>query len=667
MSRRVSFIIFFFCTFGLNAQIDSLKLLLKNAPHDSLKANYALIIAKQYYQNEGLLDSSLSYYEKAALYYSKNNVMIKLARALNGKALIYREKGIYKESMDNCLKALSIAENYKDTAQITNSFNNIAIVNAIQKDYDKAFEYYKKCEAIHLKTGSTSGLAATYNNLGLLFSEKNDPDRSLEYFQKALVLNEKNNDVRGIATNCENIGLHYLGYEKETGKALANFKRSIALWRGMKDVNSIAITLDYIASALIEEKEYKKALDTVKLSLILAKKAGSTYSVKQSHEKLYLIYDKMGDGGNAFIHYKEFINLRDSLKNDDKSREITQMQMTYEFDKQREVESLRQELMQKNLSDKISKQNTIIYSFIITLGIFSVFSFLIYRSYRLNKSARKKITYQNGLLAEQNKNIVDSIKYAKHIQEAILPPVDLMKKFIPDHFILYKPKDIVSGDFYWLKEKNNKVYFAVVDCTGHGVPGAFMSIVGANGLTEALNFFEDPGAADMLNFLNKHVNTTLNQREEYSTIRDGMDLSICVFDKKNQSIDFAGANNPVWIINPKRQSWPESSSFFHEMGAILQPDKQPIGNFVGEEVAAFSSIRFQSEKNDTLYFFTDGFSDQFGGEKGKKFKYKQLQKILLQINEQPMQAQCDYLDQTFENWKGSLEQVDDVCIIGVRL
>jgi serine phosphatase RsbU (regulator of sigma subunit) len=437
----------------------------------------------------------------------------------------------------------------------------------------------------------------------------------------------------------------------------------------MKDINSVAITLDYIVGALLTENRYKECLDTASLSLKLATQAGSIFSIKQAEEKLYMIYEKLNNIPKAHTHYKQFIILRDSLKNDDQLREITQMQMTYEFDKQKEVEKLKQELKQSELSEKINKQNSIILYFIIILIIVTISGVFAWRSHRINKDARKRIAFQNNLLEEQNKNIVDSIKYAKHIQEAILPPYEIMKALLPENFIVYKPKDIVSGDFYWIKEKEGKIYLAVVDCTGHGVPGAFMSIVGRNGLSEALNNLINPSSAAFLDFLNNYVNDTLNQTIDHSTVRDGMDISLCIIDKENKTIQYSGANNPLWIIRsvPVSEETAKMPYGMDKRGVEYKPDKQPIGNFIGDVSVPFSYTDIKYNKGDQIYLFTDGYADQFGGPKGKKFKYKQLYEKLLEICHEPMGVQQNVLDRTFENWKGNLEQIDDVCIVGIKL
>lgn len=659
------------CFSAAFSQIDSLKAYAKSAKADTSKAEAYIKIAKSYYNNEGLLDSSLVYYDKAAVLYKKLNLPSKLSKALNGKGLMYREKGVYKDALDNCLQALSLSEGVKDTVQITASLNGIAIINQIQKDYDKAYEYYKKCEAIHLKTNNTNGLASTYNNMGLLFSEKKEPDRSHAYFLKALKFNEQNKNDRGIATACENIGLHYLSYELDPVKALEHFDRSIAIWRGMNDVNSVAITLDYKVNAYITQKKFKQALDTANLSLKLATQAGSTYSIKQAHEKLYMIYEEMKDIPNAYSHYKTFIKMRDEMDNDEQLREITEMQMTYEFDKKTEIEKLKQEKKDQAAEDEIKRQKTLLLIYLISLIFVVLCAILFFRSYRINKSAKEKIAFQNLLLEEQNKNIVDSIKYAKHIQEAILPPVELINSLLIDHFVVYKPKDIVSGDFYWVEEKNGKTYLAVVDCTGHGVPGAFMSIVGRNGLSEAMSKLSDPTSAQILDFMNQYVNDTLNQTLENSSIRDGMDMSLCIIDKKKNTIQYSGANNPLWIVRSTQTLLEDAEKINYfgddKRGIEFKADKQPVGNFVDAVFSPFTSTNIKMLKGDMIYLFSDGFSDQFGGPKKKKFKRAQLKSLFYSVSGYSIKRQKQIIENSFEEWKGEIEQIDDVCILGVRI
>jgi serine phosphatase RsbU (regulator of sigma subunit) len=261
---------------------------------------------------------------------------------------------------------------------------------------------------------------------------------------------------------------------------------------------------------------------------------------------------------------------------------------------------------------------------------------------------------QKEQLEEKNKDITDSINYAKRIQEALLPPMELRENLFPESFILYKPRDIVSGDFYWFAEKNGKRLLAAVDCTGHGVPGAFMSMIGNSFLGEIVNERLLTRPALVLDKLRSMIIRSLKQSDAESGANDGMDISLLSFHQaENMKVEWAGANNPLWLMRKGEC-------------IVYNPDKRPISYSRGNTLA-FTNHTIDLQKGDTLYIFTDGFADQFGGEKGKKFKYKQLQEVLLSIQNEPMKKQEEHLAKIFANWKGSLEQVDDVLVVGIRV
>ncbi|HLP12959.1 MAG TPA: GAF domain-containing protein, partial [Flavobacteriales bacterium] len=265
-----------------------------------------------------------------------------------------------------------------------------------------------------------------------------------------------------------------------------------------------------------------------------------------------------------------------------------------------------------------------------------------------------EVVKQKEIIEEKNKHITDSIIYAKRIQQAILPAEEVFSNYLHNSFVLYKPKDIVSGDFYWIERKGNKILFAVVDCTGHGVPGAFMSIIGFNSLNQVVNELNITNPAEILNNLNKIVTYTLRQKQEDTKIQDGMDLSICVVDLEKNKLEFAGANNPIFIVRN---------------GNVIEvvADHHPIGNYVGENDFRFKNNEIDLFPNDRIYLSSDGYADQFGGPRGKKLKYTQFRDILLENHNLPMKEQKAKLDKMFEEWRGDLEQIDDVCVIGVGI
>lgn len=268
---------------------------------------------------------------------------------------------------------------------------------------------------------------------------------------------------------------------------------------------------------------------------------------------------------------------------------------------------------------------------------------------------KAEIELQSKKIEVFYKQVTDSIRYAKRIQEAILPPDSFVKKLLPDSFVLYKPKDIVSGDFYWFEQLNGKTLFAAVDCTGHGVPGAFMSIVGYNLLKQIISKHQITQPALILDELSKGVSETLHQRNyEESTSKDGMDITLCSYDSENHEVEFAGAFNPLFIVR-------EGEIF------EIKGNKFPVGIFLEKETKKFTNHKLKVKKGDVLYIFSDGYADQFGGAKGKKFMQSQFRNLLFDIHKKPMPEQHRILNQTIEHWRGNEDQVDDILVIGMRV
>ncbi|MFN4234454.1 MAG: two-component regulator propeller domain-containing protein [Bacteroidia bacterium] len=301
------------------------------------------------------------------------------------------------------------------------------------------------------------------------------------------------------------------------------------------------------------------------------------------------------------------------------------------------------------------KTNTFIIASIL-IGILSIILFFRYRTNRIREEKRVlelKVQERTLELAQKNKDITSSIEYAKRIQEAILPQQEVIFKNFPRSFILYKPKDIVSGDFYWFASKNNKKIIAAVDCTGHGVPGAFMSMIGHNLLNQIVIENGITSAAEILNQLNLGVQQALKQNQNSET-RDGMDVCLCIFDDEKMKLEFAGAYRPLYIIDKNKNL------------QIIEGNKFPIGGNQISGERRYNSHTIDIKSGDTFYMFSDGYADQFGGEKGKKFMLKRFQQLLIDIYDYSLKGQGELLDKNIEQWKNGAEQVDDILVIGIR-
>jgi serine phosphatase RsbU (regulator of sigma subunit) len=286
---------------------------------------------------------------------------------------------------------------------------------------------------------------------------------------------------------------------------------------------------------------------------------------------------------------------------------------------------------------------------IIILMPFSINVYLVWQFTKTQRAAKKRIEEQRAQLQYKNKEVTDSITYAERIQKAILPSQQVFENYLPNSFVVYMPKDIVSGDFYWIEKKENKIFFAVADCTGHGVPGAMMSVIGQNILNRAVNEFGLRTPALILDKLNDLIGEAF--AKSGADVRDGMDIALCSLDLVTNVLEFAAANNPLYIID---------GDGLREIKA----SKQPIGRFENKKPFANHEIRLK--KGDSVYLLSDGMADQFGGPQGKKFKYKQIKDLLQRIHDKPNAEQKNSIMADFLNWKGKNDQIDDVCLIGVK-
>jgi serine phosphatase RsbU (regulator of sigma subunit) len=391
-----------------------------------------------------------------------------------------------------------------------------------------------------------------------------------------------------------------------------------------------------------------------------------TYAKEINYKELQLdiaanlidVCDSMGELKESIGYSKFYINLKDSLSDADTRQQFAEMQAKLD----NTVQKNEIEILQKNKlidAEKDRRKNLIIYFGAGAIILFSVLLIIIFRGYNQKKKIniviteqKKEVELQRNIVELKNREIVDSINYAQRIQQAILLPESEIQKEFSEAFILFKPKDIVSGDFYWFAESTENKILALADCTGHGVPGGFMSMLGFEILQDVMLREEIHTTSEALKFLDKKVTDTLNKNSK--SYRDGMDMALCAFNKISGKLSFSGANRPLIYIS-------------NGVITTYKPDKHTIGGAIDDVEKIFTQVEIDVHKGDLIYLFTDGYADQFGGASGKKFKYKQFSEKLLEISDKNLAEQKEILEKTFEDWKGNLEQVDDVCVIGIRI
>ncbi len=645
---------------------------------DTVRAKLANKLASYYLNTTGQIDSAYTFAFRSMRLSEKQQFTRGLAVSNNllGQACNYLRKtdsAIYY--FENSKKYY---EQLKDSNRVAGMLNNIGISYSNEGNITKALNYYFLSLKIKEQLHDSEGIANALHNIGQLYNEQNDSTNSLKYFQKALEIRRKIHDESGVGYSMVAIGSHYKNqknyklsenYFKEAYKiaertheeesmAIASynlgslyfdsgrlnecepyFLKSLEISRKNSDMAGIAICLDALGYLKLQQQKYLQAIELLEEAYQLAKEQMNDL-ISGISKRLGEAYEKTGNYKKALFYHKISKAVDDSLFNAENVRKLTSESLKYEHEKEKIIAQKEQEKREAAIKEEAFRKNLMIGSTVFILLLVSIFSYTIYNKLKENRK-------QKHIIEEQQKEMIDSINYARRIQYALLAHHDLLKKYLPEHFVLFRPKDIVSGDFYWATVKDDHFYMAVCDCTGHGVPGAFMSLLNINFLNEAIieKNISDPG--EIFN----HVRSQLIKKLDGG--RDGMDavlFRIPIKKTGNYNLEYAAANNSAILIRD-------------EQLIELNKDAMPIG--LGEKQDAFKTYSIQVKTGDRLYSYTDGFADQFGGPKGKKFKYKQLDEFILQNALSSVESQKQALELIFENWKGKLEQVDDVCVLGI--
>jgi tetratricopeptide (TPR) repeat protein len=630
-------------------------------------------------------DSSLSYHQKALALGLALNRKRQIASSLHNIGKSYQYLDEYEKAISYYYRALKINEEQNN--QLWKSYNLIGIggvYNFMGKD-EKAIDSYRKALSILEKIKDEQGVAYCLNNIGLMYNRLENYREAIGFLEKAYMLNTRLGNEQIAATNLGNLGVSWYNLE-DYNKALQYYSDAMAIAQKTQDRESVAIYLNNMANVFSKLKRFDKALHFGERSLALATELKIKHQAKTSLLSLILFNRTIKNFEKASNYQLELKDLLDSLYTDNENRTILEIETKYQTEK-REKENLLLRQQQEIASEKEKKQRVISIS--ITGGLIVVIFFAIFIANRLKISNRQKktIEHQKHLVDEKQKEILDSIKYAKRLQEAILPPVGFVNEHLPENFIFYQPKDIVAGDFYWMEcvsselgvrgshsgagspagepgslsqhptPNSEQILLAAADCTGHGVPGAMVSVVCSTALNRSVHEF---GLTDPGKILDKTRELVLETFSRSDTdVQDGMDISLISIQKRESQnskgeiiVRWSGANNPLWYLQ----------------GGVMKdiaPNKQSIGKT--ERPLPFTTHTVELRKGDILYLFTDGYADQFGGPKGKKFKYKSLKELLYRANDLPMKEQKEVLYNTLSTWKGELEQVDDICVIGVRV
>jgi tetratricopeptide (TPR) repeat protein len=611
---------------------------------DDKGMSIALSMAGNAYYYLGNFDSSLVNYLRSLKLKEKTNDKKGMAKLSANAAMIYDIQGNYSEAMKYLLRSLSISEKEGDKNGMAAAYNSIGNLYRNRKDLQKALSYYKLALRTAKEVNDLKVQALAAGNMGnVYFQQKLYPD-AIGYYTMAMKISEQRNDIPGKAKALSGIGGAY-GMQGDLEKAKENYEKALEIHEQVKNIVGMGECLKNLGDVHSMRKEPRKAIEYYNRALELNEQMKYKEGMKNVYESLALVYAETGDYKEAYRYSGLVADLKDTLLNEQNSKQMNEMATRYETEKKEQQIVILQK--DKALSDAdLAQQKFTRNSLIVFSSLILVLVGLIYRSYHNKKKA-------NTLLAIQKREIDDSINYALQIQKATLPdPADIEKAF-PEVFGLYLPKDVVSGDFYWFAKKDSKAIIAAVDCTGHGVPGAFMSMIGSDKLNAAVIEKNITRPANILSEVNSTVKRALKQNSSESKSRDGMDMALCTFDLEKNILEYAGANRPLVHIR---------NGELHE----ISPTKASIGGHTpdGQE---FDNHIIETKKNDTFYIFSDGYADQFGGAQGKKFMTKKLKQALLSIQQLSMKEQEKALYNTFLEWKGRHEQIDDILVIGIRI
>ncbi len=613
------------------------------------------------YYNQQPKEKALEYYNRGLKIYREEKDKEGIVVTLNHLARFYMSHHCdYAMAIGFYTQSLKVLEESGDKRGLATTLNDIGGIHLEQCNYVQSIEYYSRSLKIREELGGDPwGEADMLNNIGANYYWLKNYDKALEYYNNSVKAYQKTGTTP--AVSFLNLGLVYKD-QKDDAKAMEFLNKSLKISEETRNYKINSWSLNYLGVIYSNQKKYSKAIDYGTKALAIAKQQGMIRESMDAAKTLYESYRATNNSQRALEMHELYISTRDSFRSVENQKNVIRQEYKYIYEKQVAADSVKTVEEKKvtdahiaaqhaQLEEEKTKRNTLYGG----LGLLILFGGIMYNRFRITRrqkgiieSQKQEVERQKELVEEKNREVHDSINYAKRIQSAILPPSKVIKEYLKDSFILYKPKDIVAGDFYWMERREGRTLFAAADCTGHGVPGAMVSVVCNNALNRAVREYGLRIPGEILDKAREIVIQEFEKSDE--EVKDGMDITLCSLE--GNKLLFAGANNPLWMIR-------------NGVHTEMKADKQPIGKF--DAPKPFTTHACELQKGDLLYLFSDGYADQFGGPKKKKFKYKAFQELLLANCNKTMEEQKQVLDETIEQWKGELEQVDDICIIGLRV
>lgn len=623
------------------------------------------------YSVTGEYDLAIQFALKGLAIDTKLNNKKDIAAAQNGIAIIYQRQGIYDKALEHQLHSIKLSEKSDNHKEVANGYYNLGTIYFKLEKVNQSLKYFNLAKTYYtdlIKKDSTNlslkqGLSETLYSIAGIFVNQGLLSDALQTYDTALNIKTQTLDKIGMANIYNQIGTIYF-MQEDYPLSIVNFTKSLQYKQNINDKKGVTIAYFNIAKVYLIQNRIDQSEKFLNLSINTAKTIQDKEALKASYLMLSNIYELKKQPLEALKFHKFYTEYSDSVMNENTAKRIEELNVQYETErKQQENEILQKDNRIKTL--KIKRQKSLAFFLTGIAALVLIIAVVLFTLYNSKKKSNKIISSKNALLKERNaqitiqnktiesknRDLTDSINYAKRIQESMLTNAAELNSTLTDAFILMKPKDIVSGDFYWFGSQNDQFVVAAIDCTGHGVPGAFMSLLGNSYLENIIYDEITTSPEKILDKLNNSIQKALKQAETNN--QDGMDMALCTINLKNKIVEFSGAKNPLVYIQNNEVS-------------VIKGDRYPIGrshyktvNFNKHQVKADTPTRF--------YMFSDGYADQFGGPDNSKFKSARLRNLLLEIHSKPMSEQKNILDKTIEEWKGKQEQIDDILIIGFKI
>ncbi|MCD4794524.1 MAG: tetratricopeptide repeat protein [Bacteroidales bacterium] len=617
------------------------------------KIGFAESLKMNYNESEKYFNKALEYCGHLYKYSESNIVKFSVnelkANIYNGIGNIYVDKGYYSIALNNYLKAQKIRDILISAGKMSESetagqYYSIGLVHYYLKNYSKSLDYYEKCLNICQEFNNLEGIAKCNLNIGIIEAERNNVDIALKHYNKTLDFALENKNPILEAHVYTNLSECYIE-KKEYSKAELYLAKAMIIAQKHKNKQGEIFIMLGLSDLYNILHKYDKSLDFCLRAVDISKEIGLLSLEKNAYKQSSTVYENKGNFIKALHYHKKFKKFEDSIFNKEKNKQIEDAEAKYQSTKKQiEIDQQKLELAKRDAQIK-KKRNQ---NFAFTIAVFLLITIIIFIYLSLKQKQKT-----SKFIKSQNKKITDSIEYAKKIQTAALPSEKYLEEIFESHFVIYKPLQIVSGDFYWAIKKDHYSVFAAADCTGHGVPGAFVSMLGISLLNELSLNSDITGPDKILEEMRFILKRSFSQTGELEEQKDGIDISLCVIDNNSDTLYFSGANNTGYLMRN---------------GNIieLEPVMNPIGIYPKE--IPFKKQEIKLQKNDIIYLFSDGYADQFGGQNNKPVKYTiaAFKKLLIKNYKKPLKEQKEILEKQFIDWQNNHIQIDDVLVFAVK-